>query len=50
MDEFKVSLHSLTGLLVVMLFIDRVGRIRTLAVGFGCTSILFVLLMICNGE
>ena len=45
----KLSFLS-TGLLIVMLFIDRVGRIRTLVVGFGCTSVLFVLLMLCNGE
>lgn len=38
-----------TGLLVVMLFIDRIGRIKTLVVGFGCTAILFALLMLCNG-
>ncbi|XP_028400300.1 synaptic vesicle 2-related protein-like [Dendronephthya gigantea] len=44
------SFADIPGLLVVMLFIDRIGRIKTLVVGFGCTFVLFLLLMLCNGE
>ena len=48
-DKTKEFSYS-TGLLVVMLFIDRIGRIKTLVIGFGATSLLFGLLTLCNGE
>ncbi|XP_046839414.1 synaptic vesicle 2-related protein-like [Xenia sp. Carnegie-2017] len=52
-DYFALLLTSfadIPGLLIVMLFIDRIGRIKTLVIGFGATSLLFGLLTLCNGE